>query len=336
MPSNRPRSPLWATVNVTGKCNLTCEYCFFQPRKHQHMEFEDFRTVIEALQARGLFFLTISGGEPFVHPRITNILQLAHDRFEHATVLSNGSAFRDTHFECIGDIVSKKGCFPIQVSLDAVDSEINDSTRGMTEVVMRNLAKLSELGASLTIAIVVSSQNIDQVVRTILETKHLTRHFHLMPFKPVPYLDEADGYLKAGDQQFAEVWARLSRLREEHGLHIRLPSDECQATSFSATGAPCVAGFTQFVVDPDLDVRACSRCTHAVVGNLATDTVEEIWNGSRLAHIYKRDVPYCHVRSEWKKAVEDPAFLRGKRGAATERRRDQRQARRTSPEPATT
>ena len=312
---NRPSSPLWATVNVTGKCNLACEYCFFQPRKHEHMPLSSFRQVVEILRAHRLFFLTLSGGEPFVHPRINDILEYAHDAFEHTTVLSNGSVIRKRHLDCIRGIIDSKGFFPMQVSLDAVDCDVNDKTRGMTAKVTENLAMLSDLGVSLTIAIVVSSQNIAQVVRSIIRLKHLTRHFHLMPFKPVPYLDHADNYLHASVNDMSTIWHRLRDLRDEHELRIRLPSDECDAAGYSATGAPCVAGFTQLVIDPDLDVRACSRCTHAIVGNLGVESLEEIWNGPRLARIYHSDRPYCHIPSEWQVAIDDPEFRRGKRGA---------------------
>lgn len=315
MDANRPRSPLWATVNVTGRCNLSCSYCFFQPRKHEHMPLPSFRKVARMLREQDVFFLTLSGGEPFVHPGIVEILDVAHRQFEYVTVLSNGSVIFEDHLACVREIVGAKGAFPIQVSLDAVDPETNDLTRGRGRKVKDNLEALRDAGASITIAIVVTSQNIDHVVRTIVESRHLTRHFHVMPFKPVPFLDEADDYLGVDPREMNALWDRLGRLREEHGLLINLPADECQGGSFAATGAPCVAGFTQLVIDPDLDVRACSRCTHAVVGNLDEHSLDSVWNGPELAHVYQRDVPYCRVPSEWTATIRDPGFATGKRGA---------------------
>lgn len=311
----RPSGPLWATVNITGACNLECKYCFFQPRKHEHMTMLNFRKVVKILKAQKLFFITISGGEPFLHPRINDILLYVHDEFEHATILSNGTNIGKGNVECMKEIMRKKGSFPMQVSLDAAEPDINDRTRGMASLVIKNLEVLRDAGVALTIAIVVSSQNIEQVVETIVMSKHLTRHFHIMPFKSVPFLDHGDQYLRSEVTDMLSIWERLGTVRDEHDLQIRLPTDECNSATYSATGAPCVAGFTQIVIDPDLDVRACSRCTHAIVGNLEDESMDSIWHGSKLAHIYRRDVPYCHVSSEWEAAIADPAFMRGKRGA---------------------
>lgn len=153
MTTNRPASPLWATVNVTGVCNLQCEYCFFQPRKHEHMTIVDFINVIAILKAQNAFFLTISGGEPFMHPRII-ILMHAHDTFEHATVLSNGTRIQKTHVDCMRAIIKRKGAFPLQISRDAIDPDTNDKTRGMAFKVMKNLQVLRDAGITLTIAMV--------------------------------------------------------------------------------------------------------------------------------------------------------------------------------------
>jgi MoaA/NifB/PqqE/SkfB family radical SAM enzyme len=312
----RPGTPLWATVNVTGYCNLECKYCYFQPRKYMHMTISDFRKVVRILKDQHSFFLTLSGGEPFLHPRIDEILRHAHGEFEYTTVLSNGTQIKKANLECIKEIIGKKGFFPMQVSLDAVDPDTNDKTRGMAAKVLKNLGILRELGVSLSIAIVVTSQNVEQVVKTVLAARHLTRHFHIMPFKAVPFLEEGDSYLRSQQPDTQGIWEMLRHVREKHELQISLPTDDCDSTKYSATGAPCVAGFTQVVIDPDLDVRACSRCTHAVVGNLGKESLESIWHGSRLAYIYRREIPYCHVRSEWEAAIKDPRFMSGKRGVS--------------------
>ena len=315
MTSKRPGSPLWATVNITGICNLECKYCFFQPRKHEHMKMTNFRKVVKILKAQKSFSFTISGGEPFLHPQINDILEYAHNEFEHISVLSNGTSIRRENVDCMKRIIKKKGFFCMQVSLDSIDPDINDRTRGMTLRVMKNLEILRDAGISLTIAIVVSSQNIEQVVKTIIASKYLTRYFHVIPFKSVPFLDQGGQYLHAEEEYMQKIWEELEDIRDIHDLHITLPTDECNFGTYSASGAPCAAGFTQIVIDPNMDVRACSRCTHAIVGNLRDESMDSIWNGPKVAHIYKRDIPYCHVPSEWEAAMKNPEFMCEKLGA---------------------
>lgn len=297
--SNRPSSPLWVTVNVTSACNLSCRYCFNQPRSHEHMPLEDFQTLLGILKQAQIFLLTLSGGEPFLHPDIDQILRLVHSKFDHATVLSNGTRITRKNLETIREIIEQKGYFPVQVSLDAKDPLTNELTRGKTENVLKNLEALREAGASITIAIVVSSQNIDHIIDSVLELKDITRHFHVMPIKRVPFLEGADQYLSVDRMRMSDFWKALSELRDAHDLMLRTPHDDCFHAKTCASGAPCMAGFTQVVVDPNLNVRACDRCIHAVVGNLKQEKMSQIWNGPRLAHVYQREVPLCESSEEW-------------------------------------
>jgi MoaA/NifB/PqqE/SkfB family radical SAM enzyme len=281
------------------------------------MALDNFMKIVQILKAQKIFFLTLSGGEPFLHPQINDILKYAHHEFEYTTVLSNGTNINNENVECIKEIIKEKGFFPMQVSLDAIDPGTNNKTRGMTKKVLKNLEILNEANISLTIAIVVTSQNVEQVIQTIIATKHLTNHFHIMPFKSVPFLEQEDQYLRLQQPDMQKIWESLKVIRDKHALEISLPSDHCDVTQYSATGAPCVAGFTQIVIDPNLDVRACSRCPHAIVGNLDNESIESIWNGPRLAHIYNQNIPYCYIQTEWESAFKNPIFMAGKRGVNT-------------------
>lgn len=291
---NRPRAPLLVTVNVTGACNLRCRYCYFQPRAQTHMAMDDYTKALAVLRENEIFLLTLSGGEAFLHPEIDTLLELAHETFEEVSVLTNGTVLQDSHFRTIGRIVVRKGLFPIQVSLDSTDARINDSTRGRTATVLENLKRLKDVGASVTVAIVLSAQNIDGIEETIASLVDITRHFHVMPVKPVAFLRGEDAHLRVAPERMRQAWEELIGLRAKYGVHVRTPIDElCDRVETSAVGAPCMAGFSKLTIDPNLDVRPCDKCVSAVVGNLREESLAEIWNGARLANIYRRRVSYC-------------------------------------------
>lgn len=292
--NNRPRAPLLVTVNVTGVCNLRCSYCYFQPRAQSHMTLEDYKATLATLRENEIFLLTLSGGEAFLHPEIDTLLDLAHDAFEHVSILTNGTALQAGHLKTIGRIVERKGFFPIQVSMDSPDPRVNDSTRGHTSAVLRNMLNLKKAGASITVAIVVSSRNVDRIEETIASCLDITQHFHVMPVKPVPYLKGKDAHLQVPPERMSQVWQELIGLRGKYGVRVRTPVDDlCTRVETSAVGAPCMAGFTKLAIDPNLDVRPCDKCVSTVVGNLKNETLNEIWMGSRMADVYQRGVSYC-------------------------------------------
>jgi len=142
---------LW--FQLTGTlCNITCTHCFISCSPSNHaFEFLDYDAVIRTLQestALGVKEYYFTGGEPFMHPRICDILE-ATLRIGPATVLTNGTLFRDDAVERLqrirdGSIYSLE----LRVSIDGPDAESNDRIRGegVFARAMSGVKKLVEAG----------------------------------------------------------------------------------------------------------------------------------------------------------------------------------------------
>lgn len=290
---NRPRAPLFATINVTGRCNLTCKYCFFQPREHVDMTLENFRKVIGELADHEVFFVNLSGGEPFVHPEIDTFIQYAHDRFRHVVVLTNGTILRRYHIATVTDIVRAKGGFPIQVSLDSVSPAVNEKTRSDPSKILHNIRVLSEIGADIVIAMVITRFNFRSVVDSVVQLSQFTRYFHMMAVQPVAALNGADRNYGLTEDELADLWNELRALRKTLDLSLDTPGDDCGQEEDCAFGAPCMAGFSHLVIDPSLKVRPCDRCVHTFIGDLTCDVIEEVWEGEEVRKVLDSPVPFC-------------------------------------------
>ncbi|MCE7743679.1 MAG: radical SAM protein [Candidatus Heimdallarchaeota archaeon] len=291
---NRPIAPLYATVNITGVCNLNCRYCFYQPRDyHLVMKLPDFKLALNELKICKVFLLNISGGEPFTHPEFSNFLQTAYEYFEHTLVITNGTILTKEHKEVIEDIIQKNGRFPIQVSLDSINPKINRITRSDPEIVVNNIKTLHKIGARVSVAIVVSLFNIHDVPNTIKGLRKYTDYFHLMPFQPVKYLGRKDSEYEVKDKEMKEFWKDICQLREDLGLNFDTPLDEENANLGCAYGVPCQAAFSHVVIDSDLNIRPCDRVTDAILGNLSESSLIEIWNSKESLSVLNRDKPLC-------------------------------------------
>src|SRR5689334_1468038 len=81
---------------------ITGTHCFISCSPSNHaFEFLDYDTVIRTLEESvtlGVKEYYFTGGEPFMHPRMLDILE-ATLRIGPATVLSNGTLFRDKTVE---------------------------------------------------------------------------------------------------------------------------------------------------------------------------------------------------------------------------------------------
>jgi molybdenum cofactor biosynthesis enzyme MoaA len=124
---------LWFQVAGT-LCNLECRHCFISCSPHNHafgfLDFETVRLALEQSAALGVKEFYFTGGEPFLHPDLTAMLELAL-RYGPVTVLTNGTVFRKEWLERLARAeASSIYSLEFRVSLDGFTPESNDVVRG--------------------------------------------------------------------------------------------------------------------------------------------------------------------------------------------------------------
>src|SRR5438132_13288044 len=124
---------LWFQVGGT-LCNLECRHCFISCSPHnRNFRFLGLATVrrrlIESVEL-GVKEYYFTGGEPFLNPEMTAILELAL-KFGPASVLTNASALRDDWLRRLR-AADEASPFSLEwrVSLDGHSARTNDPIRG--------------------------------------------------------------------------------------------------------------------------------------------------------------------------------------------------------------
>jgi len=124
---------LW--FQVTGTlCNLACTHCFISCTPHNRsFGFLDIATIQRYLEESvplGVREYYFTGGEPFLHPDMTAILELTL-RYGPATVLTNGRLFNDA---IVGRLRAAEDAslysLEFRVSIDGYTRAENDAIRG--------------------------------------------------------------------------------------------------------------------------------------------------------------------------------------------------------------
>ena len=124
---------LW--FQVTGTlCNLTCTHCFIScsPRNHAFgfLTLETVKTYLEESRRYGVKEYYFTGGEPFLHKDIIEILAAALE-YGPATVLTNGMLLKSEQVERLAEIEARsRYSLEFRVSLDGFTEEANDRLRG--------------------------------------------------------------------------------------------------------------------------------------------------------------------------------------------------------------
>lgn len=124
---------LWFQVSGT-LCNIACSHCFNNSgpnvRTFGFLSVEKVREEIEGAVRVGVKEIFFTGGEPFLHPELPEMLAFS---LKHAptTVLTNGMLINDRIADRLADIErSARYSLEIRLSLDGYTEEMNDAIRG--------------------------------------------------------------------------------------------------------------------------------------------------------------------------------------------------------------
>lgn len=142
---------LW--FQVTGTlCNLACTHCFNNSgpnvRTFGFLSLERVAEELETAQRCGVKEVFFTGGEPFLHPQMAEMLERALE-CAPTSVLTNGTLINDRIADRLVEIeCHARYSLEIRVSLDGWAEETNDAIRGrgVFRQVLECVARLSRRG----------------------------------------------------------------------------------------------------------------------------------------------------------------------------------------------
>jgi len=89
--------------NITRKCNKGCDYCYLS-LTGEELSLERIKEIVESVNAETV---TLTGGEPLIHPNIIELLSFLSQRGNHIHLLSNGILLNDDYLPTISEANAK-------------------------------------------------------------------------------------------------------------------------------------------------------------------------------------------------------------------------------------
>ena len=270
-------------LHVTSRCNFRCRHCFVDFSNPQDLSLED--CVALSKQVRGLFWLDIGGGEPFLRKDLPAIVEAFDARV--VMIPSNGS-LPDVAAEQARDMKERTGAeIGVSLSLEGL-KDTNDRMRqkGSWDGVWNTFERLREVeGISVKINTVLSNENAGEVLDLMQEVQKRGPDFHsvillrgqprdlsvaLPPLEElkrlVPQILKIQGTYGYGRNP---VSARILRNYHRYMWELSL-----RAIEHKAQPIPCLGGRAHLVVLPDGSVSSCEMLP--TVGNIRKQSLGEI------------------------------------------------------------
>lgn len=140
------KAPILVTFDVTTCCNLRCKYCYVRAGQKllQELTTEQIKSVIDELAALGVFWISISGGEPLIRDDICEIVQYCVAKGFSTSITTNGTLLTAE----LASKLRETGVKRVQISIDSADPHPHEAMRGegTHEQALRGLTYLKEAG----------------------------------------------------------------------------------------------------------------------------------------------------------------------------------------------
>ncbi len=243
-------NPLLAQIVVTRRCNLACGYCNEYDNFSPPVPTQDLLARIDRLAALKTASITLTGGEPLLHPDLDRLVRAARGHGMIVTMITNG-------FRLTRDWIDRLNAADLQGMQISVDNlEPDDVSMKSLSSVERKLALLSQharFKVNVNSVLGVSGERTQDVV-TVAQTAARYGLQH-----SVGVLHDASGTLKPLSPGQMRAYHQVTRISPSvvHSLNYWLFQKNLMQ------GQPnrwkCRAGARYLYVSEDGKVHWCSQ-----------------------------------------------------------------------------
>ncbi|MEJ2376525.1 MAG: radical SAM protein, partial [Pseudolabrys sp.] len=120
---------------LNNACNANCGFCNFArdtlpKQRWEYAERQGAFDAIDILYRQGIRYLIITGGEPTLHPDLTDIIAHASAKGMKVMMVSNGGLFKPRRIR----EYAEAGLSSLVISIDAATAQAHEDNRGLPGV----------------------------------------------------------------------------------------------------------------------------------------------------------------------------------------------------------
>jgi MoaA/NifB/PqqE/SkfB family radical SAM enzyme len=144
----RHGGPALCNVAVTNSCNATCDFCNFANGKVERKDLrwinaDQFEDALQILYDRGVRYVSFFGGEPLLHPRLSDMIAMSLAKGMGPALITNGWLLSSKLEQ-----LAAAGLKTVYVSIDAPsmsDHEANRGLKGLGERIQKATSRMRKL-----------------------------------------------------------------------------------------------------------------------------------------------------------------------------------------------
>lgn len=260
-----------AVIELLTNCNFKCVHCYNQDVDRKILDFDCFKTIIEQLKAMGCKKITLTGGEPLLHPNFREIFECCIDMGFQVDLFTNGY-YIDKYI----NLLKSKSPRRIEISLYGTNDEtykkickVND---GYTKVFSNlQLLKKEEINFSLKTIIMKSNFNEYEQMKIICEKLNVPFKFDVIILNSKNFTNSQDMNILGQEfNKFMEIVKR-DKINNWNTYIQRYKERECCNLLYK-----CFAGRKSVFISSFGGIRICNFAKFSEK-NINDMLLKEIW-----------------------------------------------------------
>jgi MoaA/NifB/PqqE/SkfB family radical SAM enzyme len=205
------RHPVLAHLIPMRRCNLACGYCNEYDHNSKPIDREIINSRLDKLADLGTSIVTISGGEPMMHPELDQIIHHIRHRGMIAGLISNGYYFTPERIKRL----NKAGLEYLQISIDNVEpDEVSRKSLRVLDKKLRYLSEYADFHVNINSVIGGGIKNPDDALTVARRASELGFS------TTVGVIHDGDGTLKPLSKKEKDIFQQVKKMGNKD--HARL------------------------------------------------------------------------------------------------------------------
>jgi len=273
--------PVLAHIIPMRRCNLSCAYCNEYDTVSKPVALEVMFRRIDKLAELGTTIITVSGGEPLLHPDLEAILARIRSHGALCGLITNGYLLTAKRIQQL----NRAGLEHLQISIDNVmPDEISKKSLKVLDKKLQLLAEHAEFHVNINSVVgggIKNPQDAIQIGRRVLELGFSST---------VGIIHAGDGHLLPLNEEERAVYRQMKAM--EKGSYARVNRFQDNIADGRPNNWRCRAGARYLYICEDGLVHYCSQQRGYPAKPLEQYTVEDI----RREYVTEKScAPHCTV-----------------------------------------
>ena len=273
--------PILVHIIPMRRCNLACTYCNEFDAISQPVPLDVMTRRADKLAELGTAAITISGGEPLLHPDLPTIIARIRERGMIVTLITNGYLLTLARIDALNDA----GLDHLEISIDNVEpDEVSKKSLRVIDPKLKWLAERARFTVSINSVIGTGVRHPEDALIVARRARELGF------MSSVGIVHDGGGQLKPLGEREMAIYREI-RTMGQGLMHVNGAFQDRLAEGKANTWR-CRAGARYLYVDEDGLVHYCSQQRGYPAIPLESYTVEDIRREYRTE---KACAPYCTV-----------------------------------------